>query len=860
MTGNYETIYNTLQLNLYRFGIILMYLTIILTTVLFIVFLFSKNRNKRLKGIITFILSLIPAIAGGIFGINPLTPLDYLQTPIINEVSQENEGITSENFDEVPTSLNDISQNQHVNTNENKIDYENVIDYSNLEIVIVIDKSSSMGDYSDKDYVALDAAKSFVDLCKNAGNCKVSLVSFANNSEIVFENKSAKTDNDYIKAEINSIKYDSAFTNIVNALEDANNIIKKSDNPYSKKMILLISDGKIDVPRYSKKSSKDLENEIYSKLNNDYYNCPIYTIALDGKNEKYPTDTKLLRKIAEQTGGDEHIITVDEGLNNVSNDGENLYSYLIKIIRKYLGIKASETNISIKLDSKNTYQINSDIIPYSQGCSVLIYGNTTNVNLQADSSEILKGNNYIIVSFDNSDKKTQKCILSSQSESEIKYAFIYNFDISLEYAINETIYVGQPLCLSAKLISNIKIDDQDVIPYLYIYTKDERFSGREPSYEIMLEKNDGSYILEEELVFSTVSEYYCKFVLKSKDNNFERSSEFNRINVIEPKVKILSAHNKSKNKLNIVAGFSFDDSLVSNISKIDFLNNFDIYFSTDGINFEKSTLTNSTFQSEIDFENSGEEFDLYIKVELKNLTKKLYDNVFSPNITLLKNVKLQNASPYLMGENIIEKVSSFRMFNDNKITLNLNQYFGDDSSEFDINVESESIGTKYTLYDDKILEVESNLFGINKLVIYAIDKKDTSLISEPLTVSFSIKWYIGELFIVLIMSIFTFLSVIIIYVKRTYDDIQLNIKVDNGITIHPIFKGKTVKVSKLLNNEDKKYFKHFKLKRLNRNSSVVKLIDSKDKNSTQTFSLNEVFCIIGTCERTLKITGGIDNI
>lgn len=859
-----EYLYNTLQLHLYRFGIILMYLTIAVTAILFVIFLLSKNRKKRLKGLFTFMISFIPAIAGGIFGINPLAPSDYWQQPIINEVHYEDVESTNENIDEIPTSYIDITQDTHINSNGNTNDHKNIIDYSNLEIVIVIDKSLSMREYSDIDYVALDAANSFVDLCKNSGNCTVSLVSFANYSNIVFENKNAKTDNDYIKSEINNIKYDSKCTNITGALEVANNIIKNTSNPYSKKMILLISDGKIDVPTSSEKSSQDLENELNEKLNNNYYKCPIYTIALDGKNEKYPTDTDLLKKIAEKTGGAEHIITVDEGLNNVGNDGENLYSYFIKIIQNYLGIKASATNVSIKLDTKNTYQIESEVIPYSQGCSILIYGNTTNINLQTDSSEILKGDNYIVVSFADSDKKVQKCILSSQKESEIKYAFIYNFDISLEYAINETIYVGQPLCLSGKLISDTKVDDQDVTPYLYIYTKDARFTGGEPCNKIMLEGIDGSYILTEEYVFSTAGEFYCKFVLKSNDDNFERSSEFNRIDVIEPKIKILSVHNKTKNKLNIVAGFSFDNSLVSNFSKPEFFNNFDIYFSTDGKNFEKGNLVNSTYESEVDFQNVGENFDLYIKIELKNSIKKLNNDSSYSNIAPLKNITLNNWSPYLIGENAIEKVSSFRILNDNKITLNLNQYFGDDSSDFDIAVESESSGTKYHVYDNdtlgKVLEVESNLFGLNRLVIYAIDKKDPSLVSEPLTLSFTIKWYFGELAFVLIISLITALSVIVIYAKRNYDDIQLNIKVDNGTTIYPIFKGKTVKVSKLLSNEDKKYFKYFKLKRINNDSSVIELIDLKDKKSSQTIPLNEVFCIIGTSERSLKITGGIDKI
>ena len=269
---------------------------------------------------------------------------------------------------------------------------------------------------------------------------------------VVCENKNVKEDSVSIKNNIRDIEYNLKKTNITDALEAANNILQKKYISNSKEIILLISDGRIDVG--SQTEDEKLRKTIINNLNNNHYCCPIYTIGLNS-NSEYPVDIDLLQQIANKTDGDYKIIDTQKSFSNINDPNNNIFLFLLNIINKYLGTKTYISKNVVNVSPGCTMKLDYDNVPYSTDMNLIVFCNPDVINVNSTSyDEIVSGNNYIIV---NSLSTNESYTVSSTEETQILYAFVYYFDVSIEYAISQNLIVGEPIIVSGKLMSNLKI-------------------------------------------------------------------------------------------------------------------------------------------------------------------------------------------------------------------------------------------------------------------------------------------------------------------------------------------------------------------------------------------------------------------
>lgn len=704
------------------------------------------------------------------------------------------------------------------------------VDYTSLDIVIVVDQSISMKEYSDPYKITSDATKLFVGLCKNYANCNMSVITFANEPHILFKNLNSKNDYTQIISKINTIEYDKTNTNIFDALNCADEIIKSSKNENSKKMILLISDGENDVSEIKSENEK-LRNSIENRLDGvtERFNCPIYTIGLNSGNEKYSVDEQLMIDIANKTGGNYEIIRTNQGLSDIDNEKQNLYLFLTDIINEYMGTKITKSDV-IKVNSNSFETIESEKVKYADNGQLIVYGdaqiNIDSLNIYNNSDEAVgnKGEHYIIVDLDEPDNQVYKYKLTSGEDVDVRYAFIYNYNISFVYSIYDSIMVGEPFKVYGQLVPDEAINESDITPYLYVLTKEDYSKGKTPK-EYKLLGDNGYYYLDD-YIFSNTGKYFCRFMLKSNDGSFERGCEYKEINVVDPQVNILSITKNKNNNLNVAFDFSSKDGKNSKRKCTDC---FDIEISADNVNYYKVKSNNEVYEAEIPCENSGNTVDIFIKLSLNDKCEKIVDSGSYSNTIVMNNAEIKNSAPYVINGNYFNDNRTFMFFNNNKFVIDLKDYFNDDSSTFNIDYEliESTDGTKVEIYaddkDSKKLLVTSNPYGNNSLTIQVSDAEDPSLVSEAVQIDLNAKIYLSGMGLYLFLGIpCVFLSIVFVYRRKKAICVFVAM---NGDEIKKKLFKTTTKVSKLIDNsDDRLYFKNIKIKRLSHKTNNVSII------------------------------------
>lgn len=682
---------------------------------------------------------------------------------------------------------------------------QKVADYSNSEIVILIDKSSSMHDYSDQKKVALDAAGFFIYLCQKAANCRVSVLTFSDKTQVVINRKKANSDYKSIINRISGIEYDGDNTNICDGLNKAKEQIEVSSTNDSKKMILLISDGKNDVG--DRIINDHLRNEIINNLDSHAYSCPIYTIGLNSHNENYEVDSELIVEIAQKTGAKSK-----EDTQSI----QEIFPFLIEVAEDFLGAKLSvEKNISLK--ANQTYYIKSDVVENSDGGVLSVFGDTSIIHIDSLTSGIVinQGNNYYTIPIDNSDNSQYEFTMRSDKDTKIKYSFLYNFDISLCYSMSQDILIGQPFSFDGNIIASKKINSNSINGFLKIYNEE-----MSKPHICNLQNDNGKFSLNEMYAFSKAGNYTCEFIIKDKNKAFKRSSGFQTINVMEPKVSVKYAEITGLNTLQLSLGLYKQKEFVP----FDLYKYYKIEVSTDKDKFIETNLSEQNYVVGITFDQIPQ--DIFIKLSSENNLSFFFNSLGFSKITKEK-LDINNSEPHRLKDEPISYSKMFSIF-DAELSIpieDLKEYYYDESGDFNITFVTKSTDTTVNIVDNQLV-IGSNRSGKNVVWVYAQDKEDKDLFSEPVEISFNIKFPLNN---ETLSFSFLFIVLIALYITGKgirnikYGELILNF--DDGIESgHIRFYGKQQSVYRLLKGfGDRRDFAGYKLVRTSPQNTNVKL-------------------------------------
>lgn len=180
-----------------------------------------------------------------------------------------------------------------------------------LDVVLVMDSSGSMKK-TDPDELRKPAAKLFVSLLGEGD--RASIVSFSDQGYPVAFLTPVKGDANQKKLfeSIDRISNKGISTNLYGAIEAAYQVLEKSPRPDHQRVIILMSDGKMDLGNADEtnKLEQQLLMETLPMLKEQ--GIEVHTIAFTPQS-----DQTLLKKIAEATGGKFNISLTDKELHAV---------------------------------------------------------------------------------------------------------------------------------------------------------------------------------------------------------------------------------------------------------------------------------------------------------------------------------------------------------------------------------------------------------------------------------------------------------------------------------------------------------------------------------------------------------------
>jgi len=164
-----------------------------------------------------------------------------------------------------------------------------------VDAVLVMDSSGSMAK-NDPHKLRVPAAKLFMSLLGQ--NDRLGLISFSDNGYPVLHLTTPGPDsNARILAAADKVSSKGVYTNLYAALDKGVNMLEKEGRPGQEKMLVLMSDGKMDVGDTDEdwKLTRQLQDELLKNIQDKH--IKVYTIAFTESS-----DVDLLKDVAQQSG------------------------------------------------------------------------------------------------------------------------------------------------------------------------------------------------------------------------------------------------------------------------------------------------------------------------------------------------------------------------------------------------------------------------------------------------------------------------------------------------------------------------------------------------------------------------------
>ncbi len=343
-----------------------------------------------------------------------------------NDGREVEDSLAEDSFEpETSTGVSEIQQSV-----QEDIVYGDVSFEGKTDVVLIMDESGSMA-FADRERIAVEAAKMFIDMEKAAG-INLSLVEFSNKitSTGLIEIEE-KNDKDELKELLDQISYKGkAHTDTGAALQEAVSILNSSEST-GKKAIILFTDGRTDIddgtPGRTTEDSLDDVNAAMKEAGEQGY--PIYSVGLNADGS---VEESELNRLALNTGGDYRIA---KDVNELPDFFNQIFMEMRNILEIKLDKFVADGNyrdIKINIENSNIVEANIVILHSDKLIDAKIYS--------PQDEEVGKGDSG--VRFSPSEKYTVIKLIRPQtgdwilqvkgvSGDNIRISLLYNYDFTV---------------------------------------------------------------------------------------------------------------------------------------------------------------------------------------------------------------------------------------------------------------------------------------------------------------------------------------------------------------------------------------------------------------------------------------------
>ena len=388
----------------------------------------------------------------------------------------------------------------------------------NREVILLIDVSGSMK-YSDVNKTALEAAKMFVDL-STLGQNTIGVIAFNGNIAKTIPMTKLLSNNDkrYIKEEIDEFTYEGE-TDIGMALSTA--VHDLSNYSGNQKMIVLFTDGHIELENESSRTKEDSLNDVNEAINEVKGDYPVYTIGLNSNGK---VDEELLERISDESDGQCFFVEKAEELPDVFH---TIFADFIQSNITDLGNYSLEEGenvaFSITIPDENVLEANIVLLTDSEITDVSITNKEGEVRIDQDQVVMNTSNSYTLIKLKNPLEGEYAFSVTGSKKCEIQIKLLFQYDIALETLVTRE-EGSSEMNIKASLVTDESVALEDAF-------------FRQFTAMAVITKPDGTKV-EQEMAYENHS-YTLSYEMKEAGNyevavtvsgdNFYRTSEGNML-------------------------------------------------------------------------------------------------------------------------------------------------------------------------------------------------------------------------------------------------------------------------------------------------------------------------------------------
>lgn len=318
-----------------------------------------------------------------------------------------------------------------------------------INTVFVLDASRSMKK-SDPEFIRIEAMKLFIDMCRGKGD-KIGIDAYGSTivKEIPLKKIESDNDREMLKSDVGNIP-DSTSTDIglglMKGIENLEIGMDKNGIP----IIILLSDGKNDPARSLDKSNEDILKAVNISKEKGY---KIYTIGLNADGS---VDEKLLKDIANETGGKSFIINSSKELPMIFSMIFAESSQLKIIPSGSVSCNGDFQRVNIEIPNSNITEANISVTSKNGTQLIIEDTNGQSIDLKSEGIYYSSSNKYSLLKIKNPVKGSLILGVKGAIGDTAELNLIYNYDVKLKVNFNPDggYKKGEVIKINAYLLSN----------------------------------------------------------------------------------------------------------------------------------------------------------------------------------------------------------------------------------------------------------------------------------------------------------------------------------------------------------------------------------------------------------------------
>lgn len=375
----------------------------------------------------------------------------------------------------------------------------------NIDVVYAIDGSGSML-HSDPEKLALTAGKLFTDLCGTSDrDTRAGFVFYSQRIEQSSELESLQSSGvkDSLQSALTALSYDSKNdTDIALGLTEAVRILKDggSFDGTRNPMILLLSDGKTDLPngpRTVEESQKEMTSTIEEAKQ---LGLPIYTVGL---NYNGSVDVATMKGIADATGAKYYETKSATELNAIVRDIYNDHTEgVMDNLDPNYDSATGRYSTDFTVEDESIYTVNIVILT-SYGVSDPVLTNPAGQEVpidQTDKISVTSDDTYMTIKILYPDKGKWKLSVAGDANDAIDISMLSTRDLNLQLQFDtDQVKVKQPVQAAAILRRmDEQIQDPDLLngAKVTLTLLDEQGNPASSGTEMTYDEESHSYTCE----------------------------------------------------------------------------------------------------------------------------------------------------------------------------------------------------------------------------------------------------------------------------------------------------------------------------------------------------------------------------